>query len=357
MANFTGTLNANEIYAALFNMIISQEVFADNITVGNRLVDKAKTEGGLYGDTKLYYSVDVLKSRKWGADNDTNVLELHRAKSPECQAIVLDQFFQIALTNDYYLSKRAWGTEGAFISFNSVTLGMIRNTKDIIDSTTYNSFIGTAISTIGKQNQEWAISDEIGNAEGLEKARIQATAIARNLADLFVELTDNSRDYNDYGNMRQYTKDMIKVVWNSKWYNQIRKVDLPTIFHKEGIVDKFDSDVLPARFFGAINAEGGTTTSSNTTVRSLIEKDYGDKHLFPGDLLPNSTEYLANETYTEDPDVLCKVFIKYPPFMGAFETGTSFFNPRSLTENHYLTWGRNTLEYLKNYPFITVHID
>ena len=40
--------------------------------------------------------------------------------------------------------------------------------------------------------------------------------------------------------------------------------------------------------------------------------------------------------------------------MSAFEVGTSFFNPKSLTENHYLTFGYNTLEYLKNYPFITV---
>ena len=39
--------------------------------------------------------------------------------------------------------------------------------------------------------------------------------------------------------------------------------------------------------------------------------------------------------------------------MTAFETGTEFFNPRSLTETHYLIWGYNNLEHLKNYPFIT----
>ena len=77
-------------------------------------------------------------------------------------------------------------------------------------------------------------------------------------------------------------------------------------------------------------------------------------HVFGGDLLPNSTTYKANETYTNDDTIICKVIVKYPPFMSAFETGTSFFNPKSLTENHYLTWGHNTLEHLKNYPFITV---
>ena len=35
---------------------------------------------------------------------------------------------------------------------------------------------------------------------------------------------------------------------------------------------------------------------------------------------------------------------------------TSFFNAKSLTENHYLTFGHNSLEYLKNYPMITVRV-
>ena len=40
MANFTGQLNANEIFGALYNMIISQEIYTDNIE-GDDLVDKA----------------------------------------------------------------------------------------------------------------------------------------------------------------------------------------------------------------------------------------------------------------------------------------------------------------------------
>ena len=64
MPAFTGTLRANEIFITLFNMVISQEVFGDNIsgTYGS-LVDKSRVDGGLYGDTKLFYSADVLKSR------------------------------------------------------------------------------------------------------------------------------------------------------------------------------------------------------------------------------------------------------------------------------------------------------
>ena len=44
------------------------------------------------------------------------------------------------------------------------------------------------------------------------------------------------------------------------------------------------------------------------------------------------------------------------PYMSAFEVGTSFFNPKSLTENHYLTFGHNSLEYLKQYPLVTIKL-
>lgn len=354
---FTGQLRTNEIFAGLFNMIISQEVFADNFADNYRLVDKARVDGSMYGDTKLYYSADILKTRVWGKDSATNILELERPNGPEVQAIYLDQFRQIGLTVDNYLTKRAWATEGAFTSFNAVMLSMINETKKIHEGTLYNAYIGTTKSTVGKQEIEFDITTAVGSATGLEAAKIEATEVGRQLADLLVELKDYSRDYNDYGHMRSYPESAIKVVWNSGWYNRMRKVDLPTIFHKEGIIDKFDSDVLPARYFGEVNTASGSTTSANTNVRALVEGDYGDKHLFAGDLLPNSTDYAANTTYTEDADVICKIFVKLPPFMSAFQTGTNFFNPKSLTETHWLTWGYNTLAYLKNYPMITVHKD
>lgn len=58
---YSGQLNANEIYSALYNMIISQQVFADNIAEKkSSLVDAARVDGSLYGDTKLYYGTDIL---------------------------------------------------------------------------------------------------------------------------------------------------------------------------------------------------------------------------------------------------------------------------------------------------------
>ena len=339
---FNGQLKSNEIFSALYNMIISQEVFADNISQHQTLVDKARVDGGLYGDTKLYYATDALKSAPWGNDAEaTNLLALHRPPAPECQEIVLDQFRQICLTVDNYLTKRAWMAEGAFSSFNGVMLGWMRETKRIYDGTLYNVFIGTTKSAKAAQN----ITVTAGAG---------AQEIAETLANLIVAMGDYSRDFNDYGFLRSYTEGEIKVIWNSKYVNKIKKIDLPAIFHKEGLMDKFEEEILPARYFGTVNGAKVQTSANDGTYRSVVEKDYGSTHVFPGDVIPAGFEIAIGEGYKVNEKVICKVLVKLPPYMSAFEVGTSFFNPKSLTENHYLTFGYNTLEYLKNYPFITV---
>ena len=347
------TLTANEIYDSLANCIISQEVFTDNIGKHQTLVDEARVDGTLYGDTKLYYSTDVLYSSAWGNDAEAaNLLALDRAEDPEVQAIKLDVFRQIRLTVDNYLSKRAFADEGTFASFNGVMLGWLRDTKKVYDGTNYNVYIGTTETAAGKQTREVDITGAVGSATGIEAAQLEATAIAQDLADLLVEMGDYSRDFNDYGNLRSYADESIKVIWNSKYVNKIKKVDLPTIFHKEGLVDKFEEHVLPAKYFGTVNT--AATVGDGKTVRAVTEMMIGSNHYFAGDLIKTTDTAPKNMSYTESDDVICKVLVKLVPYMSSFEVGSTFFNPRSLTENHYLTFGHNTLEYLKNYPFITV---
>ena len=363
------SLNQNEIFGALYNMIISQQIFADNIyDTKSTLADMSRVDGTLYGDTKLYYSTDVLKSFEWTNDAEAqNLLKLHRPEAPEVQAITIDKFRMIPITVSDYLTKRAFSTEGAFSAFNNQMLGWMRDTKKVYDATLFNSFVGTHTAT-GAQNVSVALPAEPDNATEVNVEaynRIIAQTIAQAMADLLVDIEDVSRDYNDYGNLHSYNSNELVFVWNSAWVNKIKKLDLPMIFNKDGLLDKFAQHTLPARYFGTVNTSGGTTGATNTTIRSLIEKDYNTvepsasgydaaKHIFPGDLLPNNTAYQANETYTEDANVIFKVYHKNSiPFMTAFETGTEFFNPRSLTSTHYLIWGYNTLESLKNYPFIT----
>ena len=384
------TLTANEIFQTLANMIISQEVFAENLGKHQTLVEKARVEGTLYGDTKLYYATDVLKSHDWLNDEEAPyLLALDRPQDPVVQAIKLDKFRQIRLTTDNYMTKRAFATEGTFASFNGVMLGWMRETKRVYEGTLYNCYVATTTSNVGKQLRTVDITNATAGLTGVEKARMTAMVIAQDLADLLVEMGDYSRDFNDYGYLRSYANESIKVVWNSKFVSQIKKVDLPTIINNEGLVDKFEQDVLPARYFGTVitsenvanySASAPTTgkpiDSDNNTyvpgeghangcIRSLIEADVTVSskayHVFPGDEIPvgatiaaSGASFAYGDVYIEEANIMYKVLVKLPPIMSAFEVGTTWFNARSLTENHYITWGYNTLQYFKNYPFITV---
>ena len=372
------TLRQNEIFSALYNQIISIDTYADNIKGTNsKLVDAAKVDGGLYGDTKVYIATDCLKSAPWGNDAEAaNLLALHRPPQPKTQTLTIDQFRQICLTVDNYLTKRAFASEGAFSQFNSAILGWISDTRKIYDATTYNVFIGTTESAKGKQTQSIGLASKLSGLSGEEKNRVEAQTIAQFLADLFVEMTDVNRDYNDNGFLRSVSEDDIKVIFNSKYLNKITKLDLPTIFHNDGLVSKLGEYKLPARYFGraitsadvgadkVINTSG-TYDKTKGTLRVYNEMDVtvsGQlKHFFAGDEIPNGAkvkesggEFQLTDVYLEDPTIICKVITKLPPYMSAFEVGTSFFNPKSLTENHYLTFGRSSLDYLKNYPFITI---
>lgn len=374
--NYTGKLNANEIFASIFNMLISQQVFADNIKdTKSSLVDAARVDGSMYGDTKLYYATDVLRSYAWGGDAEAeNLLALDRPEDPQCQAITMDVFRQIRLTVDNYLTKRAWSTENAFNEFNSVMLQWIRDTKKVYDATTYNAYIGTYETNEGKQEVSITLpTDTDKEAEN----RLQAQTIATKLADVLVDLEDVSRDYNDYENLRSYSADDFRYVWNASFVNKINKLDLPTIFHKD-FIDKFAQYTLPARYFGKLGVVDSSKaqTSNGETYRSLIEQDVtlaepltykgktlstGTKfHLFAGDIIPNkiqvaSTTAVTVPFYVVDDTIVLKIVHKDAvPYMSGFEAGTSFFNPRSLTENHYLTFGHNTLEALHDKPFITI---
>lgn len=356
MANFNGTLNKNEIYTTLFNMIISQEIFNDRISKGEDLVDLARTNGGLYGDTKLYYAADVLKSEEWTGDEEaSNLLAINRAKDPEVQKITLDKFRIIPLTLDNYLSKRAWSDEGTFAQFNTILEGMLANTKYIYELTHYNVFLGTSADdthtlTVNTEKYGKTVEDEV-------------KAVANSVANIVDKMTDVSTKFNDYGQYTKFNRSDITIVWNTAWLNKFRKVDMPAIFHKEML---FDSDIkqkyLPARYWGAIYKTAGAIPATGT-YRAVSEGVIGGKHYFGGDIVPAGTTVQANQVYLSDTtdtatdidsNYIALILVKYPPYMSAFEEGTSFWNPRSLTTNRYLIWGENTLEFLKAYPHIVL---
>ena len=385
---YSGQLRSNLIFAAIFNMIISQQVEVDNLGNHQRIVDGAKVDGSLYGDTKLFYATDVLKSYAWNGDAEAaNLLNVYRPKAPNQQAFFLDQFRQIPLSIDNYLSKQAWSDEFTFSQFNGVMLSWMGETKRMYEARLYQCFLGTTVATTGKQKITKTLTS---GKEGQELAELVA-----NLTD---ELKDYTRDYNNLGYMRSYSPDQIKIIWNNIHVNKIKYTELPVIFHKAEIEDMFKrSESMNNRYFGIVitNTNKDTyadntpaaskpldkdgnyaytpgTNHANGCVRSLVERDFTiggtETHVFPGDEIPSGAKCnttsaadtaVFGEIYIEagvggiDP-VYAKVYTKLPPLMSAFEVGTLFYNPKALLETHYLTWGYNTLDYFEDTPFITI---
>ena len=351
MGTFTGSLKPNKIQSALFNMIISQDVIGGSIKANYNLVDKARVDGSMYGDTKLYIDTPTLVSVPWVQDSEEalNLLKTFRPAAPKTQAITLDVFRQVAVTKDEYLSKQAFGTEGAFTQYQSILDSRLNKTKEVYDNTTYNAFFGTVA---GVKEEEVEISSI--TATGVEKTRLSAEMIAQKVADLIADMKDYGYEYTKNGFLRAFGDEDIHVVWNTAYINEIRKVSLPNIYHKDGLIDKFGEDQLPSRFFGSVVTGKVEAASNKGTYRSLIEQVIGGKHYFAGEKIDANVEIPAGTSYLENPNIICKVYTKLPPYMSAFDVGTSFFNASNLSTNMYQTWGHNTLEALDSEAIVTV---
>lgn len=376
--SFTGPvkINANRIQNALMNLLISQYVFADNIkgTYGE-LMDSAKTDGTLYGDTKMYLATDVLKTTEFLGDAEaSNLLAVNRPKAPEVQYITMDIFRLIDITTDTLLSKQAFSDEFTFSQYNSVILGWLRETKRVYDATTYNQYIGCTESSVQTPRSIGIDAARANASSELEANRLEALEIATFFADLIDDMKDVSRAYNDYGFMRSYNPDELEIVVSNKFANKITKMDIPTLFgNTEGLDVTKMMRKLPARYFGrpitasdigegkVIGADGAYD-STKGTLRAAKEFDYNDAHYFPGDALATSGTYVAvvggleaSSVYLEDPDKVAVVMHKRSvPYFSTYEVASEFINPRSKTINNYLHLGRNTLAYLKNYPFLVI---
>lgn len=381
-------LNPNEVYASIFNMIISQTVFDPKLEQNYDMVSRFKTDGTLYGDTKLFYEGQELYSRPWGGHTQTeanNLLTLVRAKDPKVQEVTIDQFRRITLTTDSYLTKRAWSTEGAFAQFNSIMVGMMAKTKKLYENRLLSTFVGTTESKANKAVVTIDTATAAASASTEEEARkLVAMQIGQDFADLLVDMKDTTKDYNDYGFLRSVDPSDLYIIWNSKIYNKIIKTELPLFYERSGIVDKMNQDIMPARYFGdvitssnvstytAAEAIDSTTGAYDNTkgikIRSLVECDVTvsgtDYHLFPGDELPNgatigaSKQFAYGDVYAENDKIACKLVAKDGvPFMSAFSTNTSFFNPSSLTTTEFTTWGYSNPVYLYGKPFITIKVN
>ena len=367
------TLNTNEVLMTLYNMIIGQRTFSDNLGgLDGSLVDKARIEGSEFGDTYLYQSADILRTYKFvpvGPDPETgaytpeqleqlNVLKPFVPTKINQQAITLDIFRQIPITIDRTISKRAFIDEGAWYDFTNLLGDLLDQTKRAYDVTTYNTYVGTVESSVGKQQATVsipALEDAASATEQVSHNKLLAESIAEKISNIFTEVKDLSKEYNDLGYYRAFAPSDLMVVWNSDFVNKIKTAGLPEIYHSGDLASVFDfENVLPAKYFGTIVEDIESTTGG----RTLVEAELNGKHYFAGEEIPNKTLVEANKSYVPDDSIVCKILHKDSiPYMSGFQTRTEFLNARNLnSSNQYLTFGHNTLTPIKNYPLITLRV-
>jgi len=347
---FDGQLNTNEVFSTIFNQIISIQIFPTGIDGLSGIYSPKKVDGTLLGDTKVYRSTDVLRSYGWDHDDAAySLLTQKRPPDPKVDEIVMSIFRQIPLSVDEYLTKRAFQDEGSFSSMNSVFLSWLQKTKEVYEHTTFTANLLTSAQAKATAFTTIDLSPDASGATlaGYDLLRWRAQELYRVIEDNMKELEEPSRDYNDLDFLRSYKLADFDIIVPLGVLSSVRKHDVPFLF---GPDDKPLFKEVHWKYFGAIKATGGTTPADNTVIRALVEKVYGSANYFPGDLLPNSTAYLANEIYTaayatkpsmNQAVTVVMIHKQDFPIMSAFFVGTSFFNAKTLVTNHYLTFGHN----------------
>lgn len=395
---FKGQLTPNKIVAGLYNAIIAHYTEANNIkSMASKLINMFKIDGSVYGDKYLYTALDINKTREF-TGTDYNVLASEPFDAPFTQAITIDTFRQTAVTISDYLTRAAWENEYSFSNFIGVLLTFLEDTKRVYETSLVNTYVGSTSTSLGKQTQIVTFEPDSAGVEA--QHRLEAQTIAKKVADVVVDLTNPSRDYNDIGFMRSYNPEDLVCVFPASKKNAITYLDEPTIFHKDGLFGNLENVVLPDNYFLTTTSEPVpfNTPDSTTTIYAIKEMDctYNYKggaggsdtytrtvHYFPGNHIakevtivdnkrvarlaglvsyqldgettPTTAEFAAGDFGVIDDTVLVKILSKDSiKFMSGFSVGTSFWNPKSLSTNHYLTWAHSSLDYLKDKPFITL---
>ena len=366
---FTGVLNSNEIYEALFNLkilfqrIVPQSVMRDPVI---SLIEKGV---GNYGDQGVFQGCDITGTYDFLRDAEASkLLAVNRNETQKIEKYVIDQWRMTDITVDAYISRRAFLDEGTFAMFNGYLIGTLSKNFDAYETGSVKSSLGTYTSPI----EACTIEVTMPAADGTEATeRIRAAKIKKALLDLEADMKDNQRKYNGYGFYASYNMKDFSTIWSSKYVNEINALAMYSTFNPEFIKAATEGMIWTPKWFGNVYTSGNTTNAlNNTTSYSLIEQnsDGTDNlvltaeqkaanvyRIFPGDLLPNGFTYEAYEAYRKDDSVICKIIApEYIGYMTGYQQGEAFHNPRSSTDNHYLRKGFSPIKISLFRPYITL---
>lgn len=367
-SQFNGQLNSNEIYNALFNLRILFQKLAPQTVKRDEIVSLLDKATGMYGDTGVVQGMDIQGTYAFGMDAEApKLLAINRNKTQKIEKFTIDQWRQTDVTNDAYISKRAFLDEGTFALFNGYIVGTLSKAMDAFESGFVKSSVGTYVSPI----TACTIEVEMPAQDGTEATeRIRAAKIKQAILELKADMADNQRKYNGYGFYGSYDWDEFTAAFNAKYSAEINALALYSTFNPEFIREASQGRQWTPKWFGNVVTAAGNTPANNTSVYSLIEQNSdgtlnfpltseqlgdGVYRIFPGDLLPNNFAYKIGEAYTRDDKVIMKIFApEYVYYMTGYEQGESFYNPRSATTNHYLRKGYSPVQVSQFRPFITI---
>lgn len=365
---FNGMLNSNEIYNTLFNVRILFQKIVPNTVKRDEIVSLLDKAVGMYGDTGILMGMDIQGTYEFGMDAEApKLLAINRNKTQKVEKYTIKNWRQTDVTNDAYISKRAFLDEGTFAMFNGYLVGILGKAMDAFETGSVKSGVGTYTSP----NAALTINVTMPAADGTEATeRIRAAKIRQAILDLKADMADNQRKYNGYGFYSSYDWNDFTAAFNTKYTNEINALALYSTFNPEFIREAAGGRQWTPKWFGNVATQGGNTGEDNTTIYSLIEQNSDGSsnfpltseqlqanvyRIFPGDLLPDNFAYTANEAYTRDDTVIAKVFApEYVYYMTGYEQGESFYNPRSTTTNHYLRKGYSPVQVSSFVPFITL---
>lgn len=365
---FNGSLNSNEIYNALFNIRILFQKLAPQTIKRDEVVSLIEKAVGMYGDSGVVQGMDIQGTYDFGMDAEApNLLAINRNKSQKIERYVINQWRQTDVTNDAYISKRAFLDEGTFALFNGYIVGTLSKAMDAFESGMVKASLGTYESPVAA----CTIEVEMPAADGTEATeRIRAAKIKKAILDLKADMADNQRKYNGYGFYASYDWDEFTAVFNTKYSNEINALALYSTFNPEFIREATTGRLWTPKWFGSVLTSNGTTDATNYNIYSLVECNSDEStnfpltstqitngvyRIFPGDILPGSFDYKKDEAYVREDKIIAKIFApEYVYYMTGYQQGESFYNPRSATTNHYLRKGFSDVQVSKFRPFITL---
>lgn len=365
---FNGQLNSNEIYGALFNLRILFQKIAPQTVKRDEIVGLIDKATGMYGDTGVVQGMDIQGTYNFGMDAEAaNLLAINRNKTQKIEKFTIDKWRQTDVTNDAYISKRAFLDEGTFAQFNGYIVGTLSKAMDAFES----GFVKSSLGTYASPTVACNVNVLMPAADGTEATeRLRAAALRKAILDLKADMEDNQRTYNGYGFYSSYNWDEFTPIFNTKYVNEINAQALYSTFNPEFIKSATGARNWTPKWFGSVLTSNGTTDASNYNIYSLVEVNSDEStnfpltptqitngvyRIFPGDILPGSFDYLKNEAYAREDKVIAKVFApEYVYYMTGYEQGESFYNPRSATTNHYLRKGYSDVQVSKFRPFFTL---